>query len=339
MTREEVDAHLDQIRLPVIEGGHGLRSVESQAAALFLESQATAASYIQQTGCDLKKNVEEVEQAMEQLTNMHGEAILPAAVPCEPAAFYTYFTENQGQGKGINGQLEEEATKRIISGLEESKDILKRATWQQNRGMRGTWVTTVAREENRAMPDRAYHASCRRRYIPPKEGEDRECICGELHCDFPHAFDCDLESRLRKRMHDRLVSLFHQYSLRAGASIANKEVVGLDSKEPNKRIDIYLELGSKKYLVDFCVVNPWCKTHRRRAAENDGKVFSSAESDKRSHYSNMAAERKATVVPFVVTIPGKINEAGCSNCKSGANGSNILAGSTAVRADVKSSES
>src|SRR5512139_2498751 len=47
-----------------------------------------------------------------------------------------------------------------------------------------------------------------------------------------------------------------------------------------------------------------------RAAENDGKVFSSAESDKRSHYSNMAAERKATVVPFVVTIPGKINEAG-----------------------------
>ena len=152
------------------------------------------------------------------------------------------------------------------------------------------------------MPDDAFtlaHTVRTGTHVMP----EHMCVCGEHTTTFAHILSCKkLQARFTR--HDIIVLMVENFFRNAGMC-ARREVQVVNGTQ--KRMDVVVYSGAKRFWIDVSIVNPLAATYVR--SRNAIKV---RESVKRGRWSRHAAAVGAIFLPFVVNAFGGLGPSAIS---------------------------
>jgi hypothetical protein len=171
----------------------------------------------------------------------------------------------------------------------------------------GAFLTTIPCQSEFRLSDREFVISVRTRFgLNPLTDQPDYCpACQEdLSLNMCHLLDCHASAGTRTRRHDDIVLALMRWIRRIGG-YARREPRNLDpNPESEKRPDLIVFVGSRRYLVDVVVVHSSAPSHRVLGASGKLKVADRAADIKRGKYNDMAAAQGMELIPFAVETYG-----------------------------------
>ena len=160
------------------------------------------------------------------------------------------------------------------------------------------WPST-ALEGDTFMDNKALKlAACMRLGLRPPD-PIAPCRCGEGKFDEYHFLSCKKNAAAKNCRHDTVVQRLASWVRVAGGSAA-VEPRSLDPAS-ERRTDIHATLGGRDFMVDVTIRHLEAPSHRPR---DPNAVVEGPEREKSQKHARLAREKRAVVVPFVVTTVG-----------------------------------
>jgi hypothetical protein len=307
---ELTDFQKKRIRLPLREGGHGLRSIHDHALALWIAAHANAAQRISEVkGLDRKTDEAALGAAFRDL-----KQVLPRGSKwlSTPDTFIDTFAAAPVLAKDLSHKISAEITNQLVRQVtaQAKKDPVEYACLQQSKDSSSLWITTLPSHPSLKLPDFAHVTAVKQRYNITHRVLPKKC---PLHCGADlkaqsHFVSCRSLHKDRIAMHDGVVRILYHW-FKAMGCIVNLEVDCLNPENLDQRIDLYVTLPpGNTYLIDVAVLDPICKTYINRAARGIESVTEVRANQKYAKYQTMADHTQAEIIPFVVTVFGGFSD-------------------------------
>jgi hypothetical protein len=295
-----------QIQLPIRLGGHGLRNPVDVADQAYVDAQAKAAQWMKKAGLTTSKDTCEglavaIHDIRVQLPNE--DLKLPSA-----ESFVEHFAQNPQEAKEIQHRVTNLKDEKTRAGL---KAEAKRAGDQEGEarlnsviGAASLWLTSQPWRGERGSSEDEYIFGSELRYgLEEDEGFWFQCgFCGEMTNTRSHAVRCSGNWAEVIGSHDDGTSETYHF-LKSLGCVTRLEELKLEA-DSNKRMDIFLQFGNKRKLIDFQTRHPLTKSNLRAARRSGDGLFELAEAQKKRKYEQMAREQKADLVPFITNTFG-----------------------------------
>jgi hypothetical protein len=305
---------------PIRTGGLGYRAYHKIASAAYLASACQAMSYM-----DLDKlaagdpHEEEDSDTVLQVEAAHA-AVLTAApnlrntIPSDHDSLWRTYAQSDKVPKNFQRylvcELELKECEDVRKGWSQ-RDLARTLGAQQKNASR--FLTTIPDTKDKLIDAETFRFVCRLRMgLNPVESypPGLKCLCGKvLSTEGPdHLLVC---SHIRKPSRYPL----HQSVARFFQRLCRTAVVGfvptprLESvPKDQRRADGILDFIRKRWMTDFAVMHPACKSRQAVASRTGLASATVGEKAKCSKYTDLAKMEGRLFVPFVVETMGGIGK-------------------------------